>query len=426
MSILIKDAIVVTQNEKREITRNDVLVVDNRIEEVAKGINEKAEYVIDAKGRILMPGLINMHTHVAMTLFRGYGEGLPLARWLEEKIWPIEAKQTPKDARIAAMLAIVEMLRSGTTAFCDQCLLGAKEIGQAANEIGIRAHVSQGLFDLLPGRDFEGESIAMERAAYPQDRLVSYGIGPHSPYTCSDKMLSKAGTFAKKQKRKLHMHVSETRKETFDVLKDHKKRPFEYLDSLGLVNQDSIFAHASWVTKKEIALAGAKKLNVVTCPASNLKLATGGICPVFEYDDAGANVCIGTDSAASNNSLNMFESMKLTALLQKHRYWKADVISAQKVLDFATINGAKALGINMEAGGIRKGAYADLVVLDRGANLTPGLDHISNIVYAAHPGNVSHVIVDGKPIIIDRRFVGFDEPALLDRAEELAVEMMKR
>lgn len=424
MSILIKNATIITQNSKRETVHGDILIRNNRIERVAKRINEKAESVIDATGKLAMPGLINMHTHVSMTLFRGYGEGLPLDRWLKEKIWPIEAKQVPADAYVAAQLAIIEMIRCGTTTFCDMCLLGAKEIGEAAEKTGIRAHISQGLFDLLPGRSLKSELRLMEKTAYPAGKLTSFGIAPHSVYTCSEELLVAAKRFAKKRKRKLHIHASETRKEVFDLQKKTGKRPFEYLDSLGMVDPDSIFVHAGWVTKKEINLAAKKKLNIVTCPTSNLKLATGGICPVYEFDKAGANVCIGTDSAASNNSLNMFEAMKLTALLAKHRYWKADIFSANRTLDSGTLNPAAALGIN--AGRIEKGALADLILLDPGPNMTPIHDPIANVVYAANPANVTDVIINGKLIMENRKLKTVDEASTLKKAEELAKEIKRR
>lgn len=424
MSILIKNATVITQNSKREILRNDVLIRENRIEKVAGKIGERTEFTIDASGKLLMPGLINMHTHVSMTLFRGYGEGLPLQQWLEEKIWPIEAKQRPKDVYAAARLAMLEMIRSGTTGFCDMCLLGGKEIGQAAEEMGMRAHISQGLLDLLPGRGLESEIKLMEKTAYPKGRLTSFGVGPHSSYTCSQEMLIAAGKFANKKKRKVHTHVSETRKEVFDLQKKTGKRPVEYLDSLGLAGPESIFAHAGWVTKKEIRIAGKNRLNVVTCPTSNLKLATGGICPVSEYDKAGANVCIGTDSAASNNSLDMFGAMKATSLLQKHRYWSASILSANRMLDFATLNGAAALGLN--TGRIEAGALADLILLDQGPNMVPMHDPAANIVYAANPSNVTDVIIDGRVIMENRKMKTVDEVAVIDEGKELAEEIVAR
>jgi len=424
MDMLIKGATIITQNAKRDTLQGDILISGSRIAQVGKRISEKAEFKIDAKGKLAMPGLINMHTHLAMSIFRGYGEGLPLERWLKEKVWPMEAKETPADAHVASQLALLEMLRSGTTAFNEMCMLGAKEIAEAANEAGVRGHVCQGIFDLLPGRTLGGELKTMERCAYPPEGLVSFGISPHAVYTCSEELLAKANEFAMRRKLRIHTHAAETRKEVFDLQKKSGKRVLEYLGGLGLLRQGSIFAHCGWVTKKEISLAGKKRLSVVHCPASNLKLATGGICPISEFDREGANVCIGTDSAASNNSLNMFESVKLAALLQKHMYWKADILSAQKALDFATRNGAEALGL--DCGRIEQGALADIILLERGPNMVPMHDPVSNIVYAANPSNVSDVIINGRLVMENRKIKTMDEQAVLQKAEELAKEIEKR
>jgi len=424
MDILIRDATIITQDRQRRILKGDILVRNNRIAGLGKKGGDKAEFTIDARNKLAIPGLINMHAHMAMSLFRGYGEGLPLERWLEEKVWPMEAKETPADAFIATQLALLEAIRSGTTAFNDMCIMGAKEIAKASDKAGVRSHVCQGILDLLPGRALDTELKTMERCAYPPGKLSSFGVAPHSAYTCSEELLIKAKEFATRRKLRIHTHAAETRKEVFDVQKKTGKRVMEYLDGLGLVGESSIFAHCGWVTKKEISTAGKKRLNVVHCPVSNLKLATGGICPITEFDREGANVCIGTDSAASNNSLNMLESVKMAALLQKHRYWKADILGAQRVLDFATLNGARALGV--DCGRIEEGALADIVLLEKGPNMVPSHDIVSNVVYAANPSNVSDVIIDGRLVMENKEIKTMDEAAVIQEAEELAKEMEKR
>ncbi|HID72392.1 TPA: N-ethylammeline chlorohydrolase, partial [Candidatus Micrarchaeota archaeon] len=184
MDILIRNATIVTQNGKREILHGDILVKDGRIAEVSPSTSEKAEHVIDASGKIAMPGLVNAHTHVAMTIFRGYGEDLPLQEWLERKIWPIEAKQTPEDAGIAAKLAFCEMIRGGTTCFSEMCIVGAKEVAESAREAGIRGDVAQGLMDKVPGKDIAGQLKLMESSAHESDGLVKSSVGPHALYTC--------------------------------------------------------------------------------------------------------------------------------------------------------------------------------------------------------------------------------------------------
>ncbi|MBI2079629.1 amidohydrolase [Candidatus Micrarchaeota archaeon] len=397
MDILIKNGTIITQNSKREITKADILIRENEIAEVKKSIKEKTEFKIDASDFIILPGLINMHTHVAMAILRGLGEDLLLQEWLNKKIWPAESKLTGKQIFDGTKIGTQEMLLSGVTSFNDMYIKELDQIAEATIKTGLRGFLSRGILDLISGRDSKSEwkeAIGFVEK-WKKNKLITPVISCHSIYATSEEMLLKSKEYANKNKLKFHIHISETRKEIFDCLKKHRKRPVEYLDSLGLLDSNTILAHASWVTKREIRLVGKAKSTIVNCPISNLKLATGGICQIKEYWEEGANVTLGTDGPASNNSLNMFETMKLAALLQKHHYWKADAFSTQKILDAATLNAAKALGLN--AGSIEKGKLADLVFLDaRTPNLMPHYDLLSNLVYSAHPGNVKKVIVDGK------------------------------
>lgn len=424
MDILIKNARIITQNDTREIVSGDILIRKNKIAEIGKSIDCKAEKTIDAFGKIALPGLVNTHTHVTMTILRGFGEDLPLQEWLEKKIYPIEAKQTTEDAEVAAMLAFCEMIRGGTTCFSDMSIIGSKEIKEAAEKTGIRGIVAHGLLDLVPGRSTAGELKLMESAVYEESGLVKSAIGPHSPYTCSEELLVKAKEFAKKKSLKFHFHASETRKEVLDLLKAHGKQPLEYLDQIGILDSDTLLAHASWVSKREIAIAGKNKVNISHCPISNLKLATGGICPASEYYAAGANVTLGTDSVASNNSLNMFESMKICSLLQKHKYWKADMLGAQKSLDFATRNGAKAVG--WDCGSIEVGKLADIILIERGPNMAPEHDLVGNIVYSAGPQNVSDVIINGRPVMEGGTIRSVDEKKIIEKAQSTSQELKNR
>lgn len=402
--MLIKNATIVTQNQSRELLKGDMRIEDGLIAEIGK-IEGKAD--IDARGKIAIPGMVNTHTHVAMTMLRGYGEGLPLHQWLEERIWPAEGKQTADDVKIAAELAFCEMIRSGTTAFAEMCIHDTKPVFKAAKKAGMRGIIARGVLD------FNDPSKDVLASVAPTldygDELLKPSVAAHAPYTCSEELLIKSKELARSKNLKYQIHVSETRKEIFDILNRTGKYPYEYLDSIGLMDPDSIFIHGGWLTKREIALAGKKGLNVSSCPVSSLKLATGGIAQLTELDAAGANVCLGTDSAASNNSLNMFETMKMAALLQKHHYWKADVIATQKLLDFATINGARALGL--DTGSLEKGRPADIVLLERGPNLLPEHDIIANLVYSAGPQNVTDVFIGGKHLMNDGR-IPFEEGIL--------------
>lgn len=424
MSILIKNATILTQNKLREQLKGDILIQGNTIAAVGKNIDEKADEVMDASGKIAMPGLVNAHTHIAMTIFRGYGEDMPLHKWLEEKIWPIEAKQTAEDAGVAARLAFCEMIRNGTTCFADMCIIDTKHLFESARQAGMRGIIADALLDFGDASKVDEQMKKAKSALDYEGGNVRASIGPHAPYTCSKELLIRSKELAKEKGLKYHMHVSETRKEVFDILNKTGKYPYHYLEEIGVLDSDSLFVHGSWLTKKEIELAGKKKLNFVSCPVSTLKLASGGIAQITELDRAGANVTLGSDSAASNNSLNMFETMKVAALLQKHHYWKADAIPTQKLIDFATMNGAKAVGFN--AGSIEPGRLADVIILERGPNMSPEHDLVANLVYAAGPQNVSDVIIDGKIVMRERRILTMDEREVMAQAEGLAEEIKKR
>lgn len=428
MDILIKNATIITQNRKREILKGDIFISEGKIQKVGKNLQEKSEEKIDGMGKLVFPGLVNTHTHIAMTLFRGYGEHMRLHDWLTKKIWPAEAKLKPDDVYWGAMLGIAEMIRSGTTSFNEMYVVGLEKIAEAVEKGGIRASIAFGMVDKIPGHHLEGELKANEKivkSIKSASGRVKAAVSCHAPYTCSDELIRKGKELAKKKKLQFHIHVSETRKEVFDVLREKGKRPFEYLNSLGVLDQNTVLAHAVYVSTREIALAGKAKVNISYNPISNMKLAGGGMCPASEFTSAGANVTLGTDGAASNNSLNMLETMKMAALLQKNFYWDPLVISTQQVFDFATLNGAKALGLN--AGSIAEGKLADLVMVDmKMPNIAPYHDYLANVIYAINPANITDVIVDGEFLMRERNIVTFDEEKIVEKASEIAVEVMNR
>lgn len=398
MDILIKGATIATQNSEREILKSDIFIKENKIEEISKSLNYSADVKIDATKMLVIPGLINCHSHVSMANLRGLGEDLPLHEWLTKKIWPAEAKLSGAQIFSGATIGTQEMIRSGITAFNDMYLKNLSEIADAVIQSKIRGFLSRSLIDLIPGHESDSEwkeSIEFTQK-WKNHPFITPVVSAHSIYATSEDLIIKAKNYAHKNKLKFHIHVSETRKEVFDCLSKHGKRPLEYLDFLGVLDKDTILAHASWVTKKEIKLVGKAGATIVNCPVSNLKLATGGICQIREYDEENANVTLGTDGPASSNSLNMFETMKFASLMQKHHYWKADAVSVQRIFDFATINGAKALGLN--SGSIEEGKLADVVLIDSKAPNMSGENILANLVFSAHPGNVKKVIVDGKII----------------------------
>ncbi len=409
--LLIKNVLIATQNAKREILRGNILIEGNKIKVVGSTKKlEEAREVIEGQNMVAIPGFINTSTHIPMTLFRGYGEGLPLQEWLEKKIWPAERKLTNDDLYWGSMLGIAESLHSGITTFLDMYVKDINYIGKAIEHSGIRGFISLGMMDVGGISGSVGEQLKKTeeiRKRWERSERVNVAVACHAPYTCSDELIMEAKEYATTHGLVFHIHAAETRKEVFDLLKTKKMRVIEYLDSLNVLDKKTILAHGSWVTKREIGIVAKKGAHISSNTISNLKLATGGICPLLEYKEAGANVTLATDGASSNNSLNMFETMKMASLLQKHSHWDATAINAQDALDFATINGAKALGIN--AGSIEEGKLADIVLLKLDSNLIPVHSIVDNIVYAGNPSNVAYVIADGKIVLRNGRLALFDE-----------------
>jgi 5-methylthioadenosine/S-adenosylhomocysteine deaminase len=411
MSILIKNCIL---NGKIQ----NIYIEDNRITQI--GYENSADKIIDGTNKIALPPFFNAHTHAAMTLFRGYGDDIPLQKWLEEKIWPNEARLTREDVYIGSKLACLEMIKTGTTFFNDMYwhLLGTKK---AVDESGIRAELNLVFIDMFDQEkakeqiELNEELIGKSERFSPRIRL---SIGPHAIYTVSLKSLQWAKDIADKYGYRIHIHVSETEKEVNDCIAKHGKRPIEYLNDIGILGKNMIACHAVWLNDKEIELLGANNATVVHNPVSNMKLSVGKAFPYQKLKQAGVNICLGTDGAASNNNLDMFESMKFAALLQKFATNEPTIMPAQEVFDMATINGAKAFGIDI---GIQEGRLADLILVDiKNPHMIPGHDAISNIVYSANGSCVDTTICDGKILMQNRKVTWEDD--ILRKAGKKAVE----
>lgn len=422
--ILIKDSIIVTQNQDRQIIHGDLYIEDGRIVEIGK-INVEADWII--KNKIVMPGLINMHTHLPMTLLRGYGDDLPLEEWLTTKIWPIELKLRAKHIEIGTKLAFLEMIRTGTTC-CNDMYFFEDVIANIAKKIGIRCYAGFSLIDFdTPEMKKEYLPIECEKfiKKWKDDELVKPVIAPHSTYACSPETLEKALELAKKYDCFIHIHCSETRYEVYDVLNKYKKRPLQQIKDLGLLGKKTMLAHCGWITKEEVKEIAKAKACVVHNPVSNMKLATGGYTPLPELFEENAIVTLGTDGAASNNKLDMFETMKFAALIHKHHRWDASIVNAQQTLDMATINAAKFLGL--EVGNIEEGKKADIICLDiHTPNLVPRHNIISHIVYAANGFNVNDVIINGKLIMHNKKFLEIDEEKIYEEAEKAKEELLNK
>jgi 5-methylthioadenosine/S-adenosylhomocysteine deaminase len=369
-----------------------------------------ADETVDCTGKAVIPGFINMHTHAAMVLLRGITEDVPLDKWLA-KIWAMEAKMDDEFIYWGTKAACLEMIRSGTTTFNDMYWF-APYARQAAREMGIRPYISFVILDQFDKETAEKQRrkcIELYMRSREWDEASHLAMSVHSVYTVSEEMILWASQFAVEHGMKLHIHLSETEKENIDCRKAHDGlSPTEYLDSLGVLGPHVIAAHAIWLSDHDVEILGKHRVNCVHNINSNAKLASGYR---FRYDDlktAGANICLGTDGASSSNNLDMLETMKTTALFQKA--WEGDpsAMPLHELMDAATVNGARALGL--DTGEVREGAIADLSIvdIDNLYFLSPG-SFLANLIYTAHSDTISSVIAEGKFVMRNRVVEGEEE-----------------
>ena len=358
---------------------------------------------VELASHVLLPGLVNAHTHGAMALLRGAGDDLPLERWLRERIWPIEKALVDGDfVRDGTRLAALEMLQGGVTT-CNDMYFYPAESARALRSIGLRAAVGILTIDFpsrfaADAREYLRRGLEA-RDALREDPLVSFTLAPHAPYTCSDETLERVGMLAEELDLPVHMHVHETAGEVAESITKMGARPLERLDRLGLVSPRLIAVHATQLEEREIELLAQRGASVAHCPASNLKLASG-IAPIGRLLAAGVNVAIGTDGPASNNRIDMLAEMRLAALLAKVGAGDASALPAWQALECATLGGARALGLEARIGSIEVAKEADLVAIDlSGARSQPVYDPASQVVYSAGREDVSHVWVAGRPLV---------------------------
>ncbi|HVL87949.1 MAG TPA: amidohydrolase [Candidatus Thermoplasmatota archaeon] len=426
-TLLLKGGTVLTQDDERRVLGNaDVLVEGDRIVSVGKAKPSlKAKTTIDAKGMLVLPGLVNAHTHAAMALLRGYADDLALKEWLETRIWPAEAKLAAADVRAGTDLAMLEMIAGGTTAFNDMYFF-TNEIAQSARDANVRAVVGFPFLDFPTPEAKPDEMPSLARAflaRWKGDPLVTPAVAPHATYTCAPPTLARVAELAREHEAPLHVHCAETRTEVYDVERRHGARPVALLEKAGCLGPKTVLAHCGYVTKEEVRTIAASGAAVAHCPVSNLKLATGGVAPVPELLAEGASVALGTDGPASNNTLDMFETMKLAALLHKQHRWDPTVLPAQTAFDLATRHGAKALGL--QAGSIEPGKLADLVVLDPSSpRMRPLHDPVSQVVYAARSTDVRTVVIGGAVVMRDRKFATLKPEGVIKAAEKAAARIV--
>lgn len=383
------------------VVKGDRIVDVLPSDEAAKLYNAGSE--ISLAEHVLMPGMVNAHGHAAMSLLRGAADDLPLKSWLEDYIWPLEGRWIAEEfVYHGTQLAIAEMLLSGTTCFADMYFF-PDAAARAASEIGMRAQMACPVIDFPTAWAQDSEEYISKATAlndqYRHHPLISMAFGPHAPYTVSDAPLLKIATFAEELDITIHMHVHESAQEVSDALAATGKRPMQRLAELGLISPRLLCVHGTQLNDADIALLRDNGASVVHCPESNLKLASG-FCPVAQLQAAGINVALGTDGAASNNDLDMFGEMRTAALLAKAVAEDAGALPALQALRMATINGAKALGLDSQIGSLEVGKCADMVAVRLDSlNAIPLYNPLSQLVYSTHSHQVSHVWVAGKLLV---------------------------
>ncbi|MEE8162799.1 MAG: amidohydrolase family protein [Anaerolineae bacterium] len=383
---------------------------------------------IDASGRLVMPGLINAHTHAPMTLFRGLADDLPLETWLHEYIWPAEAKWLGPDfVRLGTQLAAAEMIRSGTILFCDMYFF-EDDIAEVCKEVGIRVVIGGALVD-FPNANYKTPEEGLKYSEYllrkwGDDFLVVPSIQPHSPYATSSNLMQQGKELADQYGAPYLLHVSETQSEVQESIEKHGRTPVGRLADLGVLGPTTVAIHAAHLTDEDVELLAQYEVGVVHCPESQLKLASG-FTPVPKLLEAGVEVGLGTDGAASNNDLNMFGEMGTAARLHKVMAHDPTVIPARQALSMATLQAARVLGLEDRLGSLEVGKRGDMIVLDLDVpHMVPVYNITSHLVYAAHCSDVCTVIIDGRVVMRDRVLLTLDEGEIFARAREMARQIV--
>lgn len=421
MNILLKNASIITMNKNKEVLHNTSLAIEN---DQIKYIGEVPtsfipDKVIDCNKKVLMPGIINAHTHMAMSLFRNYADDLPLMEWLSQKIWPIEDKLTAEDVYWGTMLSILESIKSGVTCFSDMYFF-MDETAKAALESGIRARIAQGMVgsDPTDNSRFDKTMKLYEDWNGKGDGRITVMAGPHAPYTCSPEYLKRVAEFAKDKNLGIHIHLSESISETEDSYKAHGKSPIKHVSDLGIFDVPTTAAHCVQLSDEDIEILAKKNVTVIHNPGSNLKLGNG-VAPVVKLLEKGVNVALGTDGSSSNNNVNMFEEINLAAIANKGFNHDTTCIPAMTALEMATINGAKALGFEEELGSLEVGKKADVVIVDlHKPHFYPIHDIVASMVYTAQASDVETVIINGKVIMENYKVKTIDEEMVYTNIEK--------
>lgn len=424
MNILIKNALVLDMVSKEpNIQKKDVLIKENKIFKIDTEILENADKIIDGTGKLLMPGFVNTHTHLPMSIFKGYKDDRKLMDWLNNAIFPVEDNLTLDDMYWNTCLSGLEMIKSGTTT-CNDMYYGTEKIIEAVEKMNMRAIVSWCVTDDSIRDKFEKTKIYAEKYNKNSDSRIKVWVSPHAPYTCNPETIKKCVEIAKELNTGIHIHVSETQDETDTIRKVYNKTSTEYLNDLNVFDVPTCLAHGIYLTDSDIEILKTKKTGISHNPISNCKLASG-ICDVTKLRKNGIKVGIGTDGSGSTTTLDMFEEVKLTAYLQKVNHLEPTVIKAYDILRMATIEGAEILGLDSEIGTIECGKKADIILIDiNKPHLFPENDLITNIVYSANGADVNTTIIDGKIVMENRKIIDIDENEIYYKTKEIVRRLL--
>jgi 5-methylthioadenosine/S-adenosylhomocysteine deaminase len=433
---IIKPRWILTVNEQFDLLTDSALVIEDDIIKsihpvnelhTVEGLDEAKTVILD--NHILMPGLINTHTHAAMSLLRGIADDLPLMDWLNNHIWPAETKWVDRQfIQDGVKLCVAEMIRSGTTCLNDMYFF-PDIMAKTCQQMGMRATTGLIVLDFptvwaQSAEEYLSKAMAVidEVKEYP---LISTAFAPHAPYTVSDKPLEKIAMYSSELDIQVHMHIHETQFEVDESVKNYGKRPLERLDQLNLLNPNLMAVHMTSLNELEIERIAETGVHIVHCPESNLKLASG-FCPVDTLQHLNINICLGTDGAASNNDLDMFGEMRTAALLSKGVSGDASSCNAEQSLRMATINGAKALGLSDKIGSLEVGKKADVIAIDFSQlNSQPVYDPIAQLVYATNSMQVSHVWINGEQKLMDYQLTDIDAVEIISTAQQWQVKIQE-
>ncbi|MDP8267305.1 MAG: amidohydrolase [Candidatus Tenebribacter davisii] len=429
IDLLIKNGLALEYD--KEPTINSIAILNGKILDIGKDLEQKykASQIIDAADKIVMPGFVNTHSHVAMSYFKGLADDLPLQEWLSKHIWPVEAKFLSAEfVEDAALYGCAEMIKNGITTFSDMYFFG-DQTAKSAEKVGIRAVLGEGVLD-YPVANYQNADeifayIKKMHHKYLKSELIDFAVAPHAIYTCGKENLIKAKNLAQELGILLHIHLSETKKEVADCINKTGMRPVEYLDSLGFFEGNVVVAHAIWLNENEQNILAKNNTSVSINTSSNLKLASG-FNSFRSYIEHGINLSLGTDGVASNNNLSMLQEISLTAKLQKALNDDPTFLPDKDMIKIATIGGAKALHKSNQIGSFEIGKKADIILIDvNNIETQPMYDPYSQLVYSLSSEQIKDVIINGKIVMKNRQLINIDAKELIEKAKYYQKKIIK-